>query len=405
MDPLTGFVFAILMMLLNGVVLGALRREFPRALQAAGDQWRIGTLLIAGGMIVFIAQMVHDPTGTRAVANGLLTLGVTLYSRAFRRFYGLPDHLWMLTPTVLTVLGVFWFDVVAPSLMGRITVSTGCWLWVLGDSLWCLLRHRDADRSTSRAVMLAIYVMVASFAAVRLVWLWVLPVTIESPLDAAQIVNVISPLVMGLLPVAGTTAFVLMCSDRIRREWEHASATDYLTGLPNRRTLNQRGLQLFESSQRSQTPLMVAMVDVDFFKQINDTFGHEVGDEALCHLARVLRETTGDQAVVARMGGEEFVIVSPVLEVDAARHFMDRVRFAVAERPLRRGELTVGMTISAGLSWRGESDANFRSVLRRADRAVYQAKELGRNSVVVLAPEGSSALDQVGAKLVPGMQA
>lgn len=84
---------------------------------------------------------------------------------------------------------------------------------------------------------------------------------------------------------------------------------------------------------------------------------------------------------------------------------MDRVRFAVAERPLRRGELTVGMTISAGLSWRGESDANFRSVLRRADRAVYQAKELGRNSVVVLAPEGSSALDQVGAKLVQGMQA
>lgn len=303
MDPLTGFVFAILMMLLNGVVLGVLRREFPPALQAAGDQWRIGTLLIAGGMIVFISQMVHDPTGTRAVANGLLTLGVTLYSRAFRRFYGLPDNLWMLTPTVLTVLGVFWFDVVAPSLMGRITVSTGCWLWVLGDSLWCLLRHRDADRSTSRAVMLAIYVMVASFAAVRLVWLWVLPVTIESPLDAAQIVNVISPLVMGLLPVAGTTAFVLMCSDRIRREWERASATDYLTGLPNRRTLNQRGLQLFESSQRSQTPLMVAMVDVDFFKQINDTFGHEVGDQALCHLARVLRETTGDQAVVARMGG------------------------------------------------------------------------------------------------------
>lgn len=400
LDPLTGFVFAILMMLLNGSVLGVLRREFPPALQMAGDQWRIGTLLITCGMIVFISQLMYQGPWMRALANGLLTLGVTLYSRAFRRFHGLPDRYWMLIPTFLTVLGVLWFDAVKPSLMGRITVSSLCWLWVLLDSLWLLLtQHRE--RSASRAVMLTIYAVVSTFAAVRVIWLWLLPVSVESPLDARQIVNVISPIVLGLLPVVGTTVFVLMCSDRIRREWEHAAATDYLTGLPNRRTLNQEGVRMFDAARQAKAALTVAMLDVDHFKLINDNFGHETGDAALCHLTRVLKEAAGATAVLARMGGEEFVVVLPGVEGEAARHYMDELRRQVLVNPLRLDGQVVSMSISIGVSWRGEADVNFRSVLRRADRAVYQAKELGRNSVVIVTPENDLASATLRATAAP----
>jgi len=243
--------------------------------------------------------------------------------------------------------------------------------------------------------------VVSTFAAVRVIWLWLLPVSVESPLDARQIVNVISPIVLGLLPVVGTTVFVLMCSDRIRREWEHAAATDYLTGLPNRRTLNQEGVRMFDAARQAKAALTVAMLDVDHFKLINDNFGHETGDAALCHLTRVLKEAAGATAVLARMGGEEFVVVLPGVEGEAARHYMDELRRQVLVNPLRLDGQVVSMSISIGVSWRGEADVNFRSVLRRADRAVYQAKELGRNSVVIVTPENDLASATLRATAAP----
>lgn len=377
------------MMLLNGSVLGLLRRELPNGLQLAGDRWRIAILLVTVGMILFISQQLFTPWWNRPLANALLTLGLTLFGRALRNFYDCPDRTWMLTPTILTFLGVLWFDSFAPSLLGRITVSTLCWLFIMLDTsnlLWC---RRD-DGSISRRLMLVIYLLVAGFAALRLAWMLALQVPADSPLDSNLVINLLSPLVMGILPVMGTTVFLLMCSDRIRRDWERAAATDYLTGLPNRRTLVTEAGRAFGIAGQNGMPLSLAMLDLDHFKRINDQHGHVVGDEVLCHVARVLTQALGPGNLVARVGGEEFVIVLSGTDMQGARELLERLQDMLRQTPLHIGGSNIEVTLSVGLTTHADTDRSLDDLLRRADAALYAAKGAGRNRIAMAFSDGAT---------------
>lgn len=378
------------MMLLNGGVLGLLRCELPGGLQVAGDRWRIAILIVTCGMVLFISQQLFAPWWSRPLANALLTLGLTLFGRALRSFYDHPDRGWMLLPTVLTFLGVFWFDSIVPSLLGRITVSTLCWLIIMLDTAHLLWLRRD-DGSISRRLMLVIYLVVAAFAAVRLVWLHLLGSVASSPLDSSFLVNLLSPLVMGILPVMGTTVFLLMCSDHIRREWERAAATDYLTGLPNRRTLVSTASRAFEAARADGTPLSLAMLDLDYFKQVNDAHGHDIGDETLCHVAQIMVRTVPTDHLVARVGGEEFVIVLPGAGEQTAQQLIEHLRARLHQAPLNVGGNAIEVTLSIGLTSHDRTDRTLDDLLRRADAALYEAKNAGRNRLVVVRPEGVAA--------------
>ncbi len=368
------------MMLLNGGVLGLVREEFPETLQKAGDRWRVATLLVTCGMILFIVQPVFEHWWVRPLANALLTLGLTFYGRALRQFNGAPDRAWMLIPTALTFFGVMLFDSVLPSLMGRITVATSCWLFVMLDTLY-MLGFREQERAASHRLMIVIYAVVAGFASLRLGWLLLGPEPVASPLDDNHLINVLSPVVMGVLPVIGTTVFLLMCSDRLRRDWERAATIDYLTGLPNRRTLVERAREQFQRGDSEGSGMCVAMIDIDHFKQINDRHGHDVGDDALRHVAALLARATRAGDLLARVGGEEFVMVTRDAGPDECRQYMERLCSDISAVTLRCGPNDIHLTISIGLSARRPEDHSFGDLLRRADGALYRAKEEGRNTV------------------------
>jgi diguanylate cyclase (GGDEF)-like protein len=171
----------------------------------------------------------------------------------------------------------------------------------------------------------------------------------------------------------------------LRREFELAqlAATDALTGLANRRTLDQSLRHEWFRAQRSGMPLSVLMIDADHFKAFNDRHGHQAGDEALRSLANVITAHVRRPAdLAARYGGEEFSVILAETDSAGARQIAENIRKAVEELPLVEGA-ELPMTVSIGIStWTTATDISLESLLFAADKALYQAKEGGRNRVV-----------------------
>ncbi|EPR32279.1 diguanylate cyclase with integral membrane sensor [Alkalidesulfovibrio alkalitolerans DSM 16529] len=168
-------------------------------------------------------------------------------------------------------------------------------------------------------------------------------------------------------------------------ELESISVTDSLTGLRNRRYLMQEGERLVARHMRSGQPLAALMLDIDHFKKVNDTHGHQTGDALLRHVSGIMAETVRGSDVLARIGGEEFCILAPSADEAQAVLLAERIRERVQMCPLPLGRETLACTLSIGVARLAE-DVEFGSspledALARADAALYEAKRTGRNRV------------------------
>lgn len=161
---------------------------------------------------------------------------------------------------------------------------------------------------------------------------------------------------------------------------ERLATTDSLTGLPNRSYFFASAAAEIKRAQRYERPLAVVMVDIDFFKRINDAYGHKTGDLALMSFADLCRTVVRDQDVVARLGGEEFGILLPESDQQSALSLAERLRAAV--EALRVDFFPTTMTISVGVSEVLPGESVVDGALSRADQALYAAKRSGRNRVV-----------------------
>ncbi|MEW6707370.1 MAG: GGDEF domain-containing protein [Pseudomonadota bacterium] len=183
-----------------------------------------------------------------------------------------------------------------------------------------------------------------------------------------------------------------------RRELQQALARirelathDELTGLLNRRRMQELLQEERERSLRAGHPWCVALIDVDHFKQVNDRLGHAAGDEVLRGLAHSGRGQTRKSDVLARWGGEEFVLLLKDAEMDAARAAVERWRQALAAQPLHAAATRVPVRFSAGVAQHAPGES-VEQTLARADAALYQAKSRGRDQVVV-APLGTPPVE------------
>jgi diguanylate cyclase (GGDEF)-like protein len=158
---------------------------------------------------------------------------------------------------------------------------------------------------------------------------------------------------------------------------------DALTGIPNRRYFMMRLDSEWKRYRRYGRPLSLLTLDIDHFKSINDRFGHDVGDETIIAVARLCQAKIRDSDVAARIGGEEFAIL--LLETDfvEARVVAERLRAAVAERPIACRNQEIAVTVSVGAAPADEMTAEPAELMKRADEALYAAKRGGRNRVAV----------------------
>ncbi len=167
---------------------------------------------------------------------------------------------------------------------------------------------------------------------------------------------------------------------RLMARLRQLSRLDSLTGLPNRRAADEVLVQLIDARDQLGQPASVLAVDVDHFKRVNDQHGHLVGDRALVHLAHLLQSAVRGGDVVARVGGEELLVLMPNTRQGEAAELAERLRARVEHHPLRVGTLEVPLTVSIGLAELRLRDG-MHDWVDRADGALYRAKHLGRNRV------------------------
>ncbi|MFA9438195.1 diguanylate cyclase [Uliginosibacterium sp. sgz301328] len=165
------------------------------------------------------------------------------------------------------------------------------------------------------------------------------------------------------------------------RRLQEVALMDSLTGFPNRRFFTDRLTQEWSASSRSGRPLACLMIDIDQFKSINDTYGHDVGDSVLRQVSAAIRQGLRSHDVVARTGGDEFLVMCPDTTLEAALRCAERVRSTVERAEVVAGMLHLRITISAGAAARNAGVVDTDALIKRADQGLYLAKQLGRNRV------------------------
>lgn len=183
---------------------------------------------------------------------------------------------------------------------------------------------------------------------------------------------------------------------RLEGELRELAQRDHLTGISNRRHFFDLADEACRKAAATGAPLSLLIVDVDYFKQINDTYGHMHGDEVLKTLAAVCRKVLGGVDMLARLGGEEFVLLLPDADLAAATAVAERLRAEIQRTPVRLHEATLYFTVSLGVAqW--QTDEPVPVLMRRADEALYAAKYSGRNRTEAAAGQARwGALEAAG---------
>lgn len=184
--------------------------------------------------------------------------------------------------------------------------------------------------------------------------------------------------IVGLLP----TAVDITERKRLEEELQRQAHMDYLTGLPNRRSFMDRGEIELARILRYESPLSILMLDIDHFKKINDTYGHQSGDLVLASVASTFQEVLRNVDISGRLGGEEFAVILPETGIEKATEVAERLREIIsADKVTLTDGIEINYTVSIGVATLIEKTSNINMLLNEADKALYKAKQTGRNRV------------------------
>lgn len=346
--------------------------------------WAAALILQATSyLLVFQSDQVGE-SFAELISTALRSCAWAIFAEGLCQFYRIAPPRRLIWTPVLVVIVAFAF--LMDNLIPRITVIS------LIFSAQCLLvlsviwprRHVTPGRGkffVLAGLLMALTILIArATAALAGASEALVSRTGSSLIQSMTLLGVMS-IVMLL-----TFGFVLMSKDRSDQLNRTLATHDELTGLANRRNLNEVLAKEWARAIRSDQPLALAMIDIDHFKRYNDQYGHQAGDECLNRVARTIElnaRRSGDLA--ARYGGEEFLLILPDADVGVAQHLAEDVRKSIEKLNLPHvGSPSGRVTISVGIAALGNAAyKDAESLLRAADQALYLAKDLGRNQVQV----------------------
>lgn len=186
-----------------------------------------------------------------------------------------------------------------------------------------------------------------------------------------------------ILSIFGKQIGMTLDRARLFEEVQSLALTDPLTGLQNRRSLFELGKIEFSRALRLERPFSCMMLDLDHFKQINDNYGHQIGDQVLQEFASRCKKSIREIDLLGRYGGEELIVLLPDTNRDRAVQVAERLRSEIGEHPVRVSDRDIHLTVSIGVATKDENTSNLEALIARADQAMYIAKHKGRNQVAI----------------------
>jgi len=370
--PLIVLVTSCFVALAMAGVLFVISRTYPKSIRGLTD-WSLAALVMGLSLPLLIARG-HLPDLVSVVLATLMILaGFMLMNAGIRKFSGTQARInrALLFLFVLAYVSLFvWFTYVQPSVAMRVATLNLFTLVVIFDLLRIALKQ--LPRTAGRNILVfSLTILIGA----RVVRLGSLMFGIDQPtgvFDASisQLVYLAIPTIM--IPL-GTISFVLLASEKLRRDLEFTSRYDDLTQCLNKRAAMEALQREIARARRHGNKLSIMLIDLDNFKNINDTHGHLEGDKVLVDFSRKAKTSLRETDQLTRFGGDEFMAVLPDTGVEQASLVAERLHEAG-----REGQ-PIAWSVSIGMSEWLDQDDSVAALLTRADKALYKSKAFGRN--------------------------
>jgi len=339
----------------------------------------LGNFSIALGFFLNIFQGTLPNVLSIVISNFLLLQGPVLFYIAFSRFLGDRYNKNIIVIMSLVVLAItIYFTYIENNVGARIvgvSICMGTILLVAVHKLW--KARNQPYRLGLWLTLLPLFVYGVFLYARAIATIFVPP---ESAFSNTPL-QTTTYLLLFLISFLWTMGFILMVSQRLQADLRELATIDTLTRIPNRHATQAFFEKEMSRVQRHGGELSILMIDIDNFKQINDTYGHALGDFALIETAKIFHSAIRKQDIVGRWGGEEFLMILPDTPHQNAKQLAERLRSMVSTTEIGDGKTTAKVTISAGVASATGTDT-LVSVLKKADDALYAAKAT-KNSVIV----------------------
>ncbi|HYC03882.1 MAG TPA: GGDEF domain-containing protein [Azospirillaceae bacterium] len=347
--------------------------------------WSVANLCYAAGLILIgLRDRIPDPVSITA-ANGMILCGYLATHAGVLQFARLS--LRPLAPLAVACAAVLslhaWFTYVVPDTALRVAVMTAGLGLLSPVTAWRLFTSMEpAVRPAARAVGVT-YLFWSAFCLFRAGWTWFSP-NPDDPLYGDP-VQEIATLVAIIIAASASQGYLWMAGMRLEAELFRQSRHDPLTGVMNRRGAWEVADVEVARALRHERPLAVLQLDLDRFKLLNDRLGHAAGDRALVALTERVQALLRRSDLMARAGGEEFIVLLPETGRDEALAVAERIRASVEQMRIPHEGATVAFTVSIGVATLGDDAHSWEPLLAAADTALYLAKSNGRNRVEVAA--------------------
>lgn len=342
--------------------------------------WALANLLMSLGLGVTYTQIIPNRSWMLVFGGVALAAGMSLQYIGIQKFKRVRANWILPIVSILLVFGVtVWFHVLHPNVQARAVLNS---LVYAGINFACakllLVPAAQPLKTAYRFTGTAFLVLTVAFLyrAVNLYFF--------SPVGADLHNLALSPgifFIGSMTQMCLTFGFVLILNYRLVTDLQTLAVRDPLTGILNRRSLEDEAGYLLARCERNNETMTLMMIDVDHFKAVNDQYGHQVGDEVLMQLVEIVSATIRTGDYFARYGGEEFCVMLPLTAQDDALILAERLRQKYADTLIIAGAHTLRSTISIGITDTQVAGLEFRTLVSYADQALYQAKKSGRNRV------------------------
>ncbi len=377
-DLKTIVFMSMLLTFMLSMLLG-ITRVHHKNLEGPG-YWAVGNLVVGLGMVLVMMQLDADIPFLPGTA--LIGAGLSLYINGIQAFSGKKaDHrIPLFVFSLLFVVDIYFMLIhkdIRTIVVLDAMIFAGIYLTcarltfaqdegLLGNLYWI---------TSSLFLFLAVLMVGRAFSAYR-----VDASVFES--FAAWPVNAYTFMIGAVSQFFISSLFVLMLSYQLNRNLQSMVTVDGLTGILNRRGLEDASQKMQALCQRVHMSMSVLLLDIDHFKVVNDVHGHLVGDDVLRHIAHTSREVLRTGDVIGRYGGEEFAVFMPNTNENEAAVLAERIRATIENSPYIDGKLNIPITTSIGVADSIRAGFDFKGLIAAADSTLYKAKENGRNKVM-----------------------
>ncbi|TAM51375.1 MAG: GGDEF domain-containing protein [Paraburkholderia sp.] len=377
---------AIMSCVMSAAVLASLLRAHVRGV----PRWCAAYGLFAVGVALLLAEQRVPASRGTVVAFPIFIAGSLIILQGTREFFGRrPACAFEYAVAAGVLVALVYLTCFKLKLDARVAVSSAYFAYVRIAIGWTALRYRPPDRPRYNYYFLGIAALAGALVHVAR------SITYGFGLDHQTAFLDPSPLNIGFLGLGilsfpfMSIAMVMLAHDRLAERMERLATVDELTGALIRRAFIEKAEAAIAAAKASAAPFALAILDIDNFKGVNDRYGHAAGDRALSHFAAVVSRSLRHGDLFGRLGGEEFAILFPATRKSEAWQMTNALRGAIAAAPCEHAP----STFSAGIDEFGHRDT-LASVMARADAALYAAKALGRDCVVL-----ASADDEPGERI------